>query len=242
MSDLPPDDITPPPPKPAARGSRCWYAAALMMTVVVGIGAFVRSSYTARKEREWREAWMRKQKGLPPLGGKFFARRVLIDVPSFLQNDPRWGGDKLGPSPTDTLGSAGCAVSACAMVLASYGVDTDPQRLNDFLAGNDGYTEQAWLKWEVAAQLDPARATFVYEDDPSYQLIDENLERGNPVIIRLRYPPPSLITHFVVICGKNGYDYIIMDPGSRGKNGTYLLEQFGSNIEALRFYEPVKRG
>jgi hypothetical protein len=193
-----------------------------------------------RHEAARMQQWKRKQKNLPPSGGKNFERRVVIDVPVFRQSDPLWANDSLGPSTIDTLGSAGCAVASCAMVLASYGIDTDPQRLNDFLKGNNGFTPEAWLKWEVAARCAPTAVKFCYEDDPSFQLIDENLARGNPVIIRLRYP--GGITHFVVVCGKDGYDYLIVDPGSRSNRGVYPLKDFGSNIEALRFYEPVKSG
>ncbi len=46
----------------------------------------------------------------------------------------------------------------------------------------------------------PDRVRHVYEDPPSYQLIDSNLARGNPVIVRVRFS--SGVTHFVVIAGK----------------------------------------
>jgi len=194
--------------------------------------------YAEEKARAEQEVWMKKQKGLPPSGGKYFAKRMVIPVPVFAQSDERWAEIQLGPSPTDTLSSAGCAVSSAAMILASYGVDTDPPRLNEFLNQNGGYTPEAWIKWEVAAQLSPDKVKFIYEDDPSFQLLDENLARGNPVIIRLRYP--SGITHFVVLCGKDGYDYLIADPGRRAQDGVYPLKEFGSKIEALRYYERVK--
>lgn len=205
------------------------------------LAGLITRDYQHRKEQAWLEEWTRKQKGLPPSGGKKFEQRMVIDVPSFRQGDPQWAQDPLGPSATDTLGSAGCAVASCAMVLASYGIDTDPRRLNDFLGNNNGFTPQAWLIWEVAAMLGPEKVKFAYENDPSYQLIDENLERGNPVIVRLRYPPPGQITHFVVICGKDGYDYLIRDPGAGASRGVYPLREFGSKIEALRFYEFVNR-
>jgi hypothetical protein len=54
------------------------------------------------------------------------------------------------------------------------------------------------------------------------------------VIARLRYP--NGVTHFVVICGKEGFDYLIRDPGRGGERGIYALKQFGSGIEAIRFY------
>lgn len=211
----------------------------LVVLVLFGAIGWLYFSERARRDSEWRQEWGRKQKELPSSGGKFFKERIVIDVPAFLQNDERWGNNSLGPSITDTLGSHGCAVASTAMVLACYGVDTDPRRLNDFLSANEGYTPEAWLKWEVAAQLSPERVKFVYEDDPSYQLIDENLERRNPVIIRLRYPPPGSITHFVVVCGKEGYDYLIVDPGSRASRGVYPLKELTPTIEALRFYEII---
>ncbi len=210
----------------------------ILLTAALGTAEYLRITSVAERELA-AKARMRAQPGLPPTGGRYFGKRVQIEVPSFRQSDPRWASDPLGPSPTDTLSSAGCAVASCAMILASYGVDTDPQRLNAFLNRNNGFTPEAWLKWEVAAGISPDKVRFVYEDVPSYQLIDENLERGNPVIIRIRYT--SGMTHFVVICGKNGYDYLITDPGRHGGRGVILLEELGCNIEALRFYEKVKQ-
>lgn len=243
MSD--PDPGSPPvapPPSFWRANLTVIIVSAVLLVVCISLGVYQYARRTAAKERLAAEAekeeWMRKHKGLAPSGGKFFASRLIIPVPVFGQSDPRWGEDALGPSTTDTLSSAGCAVSSCAMILASYGVDTDPQRLNDWLKQNNGFTAEAWLEWKVAAQLSPDKVKFIYEDDPSFHEIDTNLESGNPVIVRLRYP--SGITHFVVVCGKEGHDYLITDPGRRAKDGVYPLKEFGSNIEALRYYQPVK--
>jgi len=83
----------------------------------------------------------------------------------------------------------------------------------------------------------PDRVRHVYEDLPSYQLIDSNIAHGNPVIVRVRLG--SGITHFVVIAGKDGFDYLVRDPGSGSAKGLYPLRELGSDIEALRFYEPI---
>ena len=171
---------------------------------------------------------------IEPAGGLYFWRSVELPVPSFRQNDERWGKDLLGATE-GTLGAEGCAVASAAMVLGFYGVDTDPQRLNAFLSAYDGYTPQGWIYWEAAAEFTPGRVRHVYEDLPSYQLIDSNLRRGNPVIVRLRLA--SGTTHFVVIAGKSGYDYLTQDPGSGAGRGLYPLRELGSKIEALRFYE-----
>ena len=95
--------------------------------------------------------------GLPIFG------RLEIPVAPFFQNDPLWSQEKLGTS-SETIGSAGCAISSAAMVLKSYGVDIDPKKLNDYLLSHDGYEGAAWIKWEIAASFPPSLAEHRYED------------------------------------------------------------------------------
>ncbi len=140
--------------------------------------------------------------------------------------------------PSSTMGQEGCAVSSAAIALAFYGQDIDPGRLNAFLSNNSGYTPEGWLYWEKAADYRPGLVRHAYEDLPSYWLIDSNLARGNPVIVRVHLP--NGITHFVVIVGKVGFDYLIQDPASGGANGVYPLRELAREIEALRFYEKVR--
>jgi hypothetical protein len=184
----------------------------------------------------WIAGWM-ELRPLRASGGLYFPERVELYVPQFFQGNDRWAADPLGATAS-TLGAEGCAVASAAMTLASYGVDVDPGRLNEFLTAlPGGYTPQGWIYWEKAAEYDPhftGKLLPHYEDKPSYFLLDWNLIEGNPAIVRLRYA--SGVTHFVVICGKEGYDYLIRDPGRGGEKGVYPLKEFGSDIEALRFY------
>jgi Peptidase_C39 like family len=173
---------------------------------------------------------------IPSAGGLYFFSKLVLPVPRFAQSDPRWANDELGPADS-TMGEEGCAVSSAAMVLAFYGQDIDPGRLNEFLSENDGYTPQGWLYWEKAADYQPGLARKAYEDLPSFLLIDSNLARGNPVIVRIHLP--NGLTHFVVIVGKAGFDYLIQDPASGGVHGVYPLWKLVSEIEALRFYEKL---
>src|SRR5262245_54989337 len=129
------------------------------------------------------------------------------------------------------------------MVFKFYGIDVDPQQLNWFLTSADGYTEQGWLYWDRAAWFAPDRVRHVYEDLASYQLIDSNLSRGNPVIVRVRLP--SGITDFVVITGKDGFDYLVQDPGGGSAKGLYpLLPQHhrAHLVEVHRGAPHVRRG
>jgi len=203
-----------------------------VVTVLLVAGLAV-GAYTAWR---WAEGWTAIITPLAPSGGLYFPVTVLNDVPPFAQADRRWGESWLAGGAT-TVGAEGCAVAAAAMVLASYGATMDPGTLNRFLQGNGGFTGQGWLYWEKASEFPPGVAEHIYEDNASHFLIDWNLLRGNPVIVRLRYP--NGITHFVVIVGKQGYEYLIRDPGFRYKDGLYFLSEFGSPIEALRFYHPI---
>lgn len=175
---------------------------------------------------------------IPPSGGRYFFHRVELPVPQLFQSDEKWSGDYL--AATDgTIGEDGCAITSIAMIFQFYGIDTDPQRLNWFLDSNGGYTPEGWVYWEKAALLAPDRVKHIYENLPSYYLIDSNLERGNPVIVKLRLR--SGVTHFVVIAGKDGWDYLIRDPSINGMRGIYPLKDLGSDILGLRYYEPLTK-
>lgn len=178
-------------------------------------------------------AWFWKRP-ISGVGGLPIFGRIEIPVAPFFQEDPRWAAEVLGASLCDTLGSAGCAVSSAAMVLASYGVIVDPKGLNQYLIEHNGYEGDSWIKWEVAADYPPGIAEHMYENLPSYGLIDWNLLRGNPVIVRIRRATGK--NHFVVIVGKQGFNYLIRDPGPKGLQGVYVFSQLGAPIEALRFY------
>lgn len=166
-------------------------------------------------------------------GGLPVPGEIVIGVPQFYQADPRWRGDRLADT-AGNLGGEGCAVSSAAMVLSHYGMDVDPRRLNRFLTQNNGYEGTGWLRWESAAEFAPGMVEKAYEDLPSHALIDWNLLGGNPVIVRLRRPDG--ITHFVVIVGKRGFDYLIRDPSGAGGGKVYPLRELGVPIEALRYY------
>jgi hypothetical protein len=170
-------------------------------------------------------------------GGRYFLHRVVIPVPIFTQDDPRWTLELLGPT-FDTVGQAGCAVTSAAMVLSAYGVDTDPDRLNQYLTTHNGYTDDGWVYWEIAAEVAPGgQVEKAYEDLPSYALIDQNLQRGNPVIVRLTLPNGH--THFVVLVGKEGLNYLAQDPARSPSWGVYPLKDLTDRIEALRFFRVV---
>ncbi len=169
-------------------------------------------------------------------GGIYFFRPVAIEIPAFRQADPRWHTAPLGAT-ADTIGAAGCALTSAAMVLKSYGVDTDPQRLNAYLTSHQGYVGNGYLVWEVAAELGHGWIEKAYEDSPSYWRIDWELIKGNPVIVRMHFRGGGM--HFVVIAGKRGFDYLIVDPGAGWAKGLYPLREITPRIDGLRYYRHI---
>jgi hypothetical protein len=185
----------------------------------------------------WGLDWTAKRP-LAMTGGLYFPSALEIPGPHFLQADRRWAADPLGFTP-DPLAEVGCAVASAAMVLASRGVETDPGHLNAFLQQTPGgYTPEGWIYWEKAAEIAPARTPeFLphYEDAPSYFLLDWNLLHGNPVIARVR--SPNGVTHFVVVCGKTGFEYLVRDPAAPSPATLSRLSALPPPVEALRFYQ-----
>jgi hypothetical protein len=199
---------------------------------LIGVTVLILAGYAAFWATDWRRLHQ-----TPTSGGIYFPWRHVIEGPHFSQSDPRWAEDFLGPT-SESMAQSGCAVASAAMALGASGVRTDPGELNRFLEKTPGgYTPEGWIYWEKAAEVDPAMVSeFLphYEDLPSFFLMDWNLLRGNPVIVRVRYP--SGITHFVLVCGKDGFEYLVRDPGEGGTNGLRPLSDFPGPVEALRFY------
>lgn len=214
--------------RPAQKSLRITLA--VIFLTIVGSIVFGRLRWQ-RFEAEWK-----KVGPCEASGGLYQQPRLELKVPIFRQSDPKWGKEKLG-NTTASLAAEGCAVASAAMVLSAYGFDTDPARLNKFLLENDGYEGAGWIRWEKAAEITGGKFEKAYEDAPSFWLIDENLRAGNPVIARLRSPEG---THFVVICGKDGYDYLTCDPGTAEGRGIYPLKEYGSKIDGIRFYKRVR--
>ena len=118
--------------------------------------------------------------------------------PLFGQQWSPWGRDRLGTSPV-SVGSYGCALTASAMLLRTFGVDIDPGRLNRWLVGHGGYVAQDLLVWGAVARAARALGGSVrYAGWRRFDLpaIDGSLARGDPVIAQVSLDGNM---HFVLI-------------------------------------------
>jgi uncharacterized protein YvpB len=126
------------------------------------------------------------------------------------QQDGKWAGAPLGTSPTETVGSAGCAITAVAMMLRYYGMDTDPGALNGWLTQNGGYAFDAQLIWAAVTTYSGGRVAFSGWWGPDLNLITSEMDAGHPVVAEVLLYGNQ---HFILLTGyttEGGYE--INDP------------------------------
>jgi Peptidase_C39 like family len=119
-------------------------------------------------------------------------------VPVMGQQDGAWGGAPLGSSPTDTIASAGCAITSVTMLLRYYGMNTDPGAFNSWLNGNGGYANNDQLIWGAVTSYSAGRVTFSGWLGPDMNVIDGELDAGRPVVAEVSLGGNQ---HFVLLTG-----------------------------------------
>jgi hypothetical protein len=143
---------------------------------------------------------------------------VKLDVPMYNQEDETWSDDQLGDCENTTIGSAGCAISSIAMVFKYYGVDTDPQNMNNWSRDNKYYSDGCNIQWKNADERSIDTLKWIGTFSTDLDQIKSELDNGYPVIAEVRM---SLISggktqHFVVITGysesETGLEFYINDP------------------------------
>jgi len=153
------------------------------------------------------------------------AEAVWLDVPYFGQGlEWSWGGNTYGSESPHwvRINLNGCALASCAMVMAYYGVDTDPGRLNTWLGEHDGYAPGYWngrsigntnLIFATLRKLPEISGFdyYNYNDSPAdIEMIKENIRQGNPVIVTVIYE--KIYGHNVVVYGFDDDVLYILDP------------------------------
>jgi len=133
------------------------------------------------------------------------------------QQDPQWKKDILGfGDPGDTIGYVGCALTSVAMLLSGHGYAETPRTLNQKLKNVDGFVS-AGIRWGAVSQIYPKVTLKAYipcstSDAPLAQ-INAALAAGQPAIVQVDSSPADGIqTHWVVLYGRKGDDYLMLDP------------------------------
>ena len=163
-------------------------------------------------------------------GGEAFAHFPGIETPDYLQHDRAWEADRIGGTG-ETLGRVGCTVCCLAMGLAHFGIQKTPGELNEWLKTHEGYSPRGWLRWETVSKLSDGKVYVDFRAPLNHGTIDFALKARQPVLAKVFIN--RVITHWVLIIGKEGTEYVVKDPLGGAKKPE-LLSRYSSGVHAIR--------
>lgn len=135
------------------------------------------------------------------------------NVPLYLQWDKRWGYEKYGYG---IIGFTGCGPTSCAMAM-SY-LKNDPSITPAKIAeesDRNGYSSSEGTSWGFYPYIARKYGLKAVQMDANYNVIKENIKKGNPILISVKPGDFTQTGHVMVISGidSNG-NIIINDPNS----------------------------
>jgi len=156
----------------------------------------------------------------------------------YYQCDKRWGSQRLGTSPTNTICSAGCAMTSVAMMLYKLKTNLDgdivyPPALNKWLNSHGGYVQHDLIVWDSVRKLGTVGLYGIYGTLTGGQ-VRSFIDNCWPIIIWVNNR-----SHWVLV---KGYDttnedlLYINDPA--GRSDTKLR----SSVASFQVYQPLKHG
>eukprot|EP00049_Salpingoeca_infusionum_P026476 m.25860 g.25860 ORF g.25860 m.25860 type:complete len:187 (+) comp8775_c1_seq1:113-673(+) len=124
----------------------------------------------------------------------------------YKQCDSSWGNNKLGTS-SNTICSAGCAMSSVAMMLKTKGANYNPGTLNEWLKNNGGYASGDLLVWSAVNKL--GVVSFQAIENPDIASVQSGLSSCHGIIANVRGG-----SHWVLLTGYAGSNkFYVNDPG-----------------------------
>jgi len=157
------------------------------------------------------------------------------------QQDAAWAAAPLGTSATESIGSAGCAITAVTMMLRYYGMDTDPGAFNAWVTANGGYAYDDQLIWDAVNFYTNGRVTFSGWIGPDLGAIQAELDAGRPVVAEVRLGGNQ---HFVLLTGYTTEGGILInDPWFA--DSVRFIDRYGdpaAGIVSIRTFMPADPG
>jgi hypothetical protein len=143
----------------------------------------------------------------------------MFSFTKYSQQDPQWKNAKLGFDASATIGSLGCLLTDLAMAATGFGYAETPLTLDNKLLGL-GPNSAFVGKMVVPAYLPYVLPRMVFRDfldchrqAAPMERIDAALTAGYPVIVEVDYTPTAgLQSHWLLLYGKQGEDYLLQDP------------------------------
>ncbi|PKN79286.1 MAG: hypothetical protein CVU48_05740 [Candidatus Cloacimonetes bacterium HGW-Cloacimonetes-1] len=161
---------------------------------------------------------MKKYIYLILLLGQFFALNA-VSFNWFSQNDPRWGGERLGSRGNTSIRKSGCVLTSLSMLLNAEASNplTTPDKLNLWLKQNGGYAGSN-MRWQMPGLMDGTGwgLELVSQNNSrdNWDFLSEQLSLGNKVIVKVA----GRRSHWVLVVKQDGpknhpSSYIVNDPG-----------------------------
>ena len=155
------------------------------------------------------------------------------------QQDGAWAGAPLGTSATESIGSAGCAITAVTMMLRYYGLNTDPGAFNAWLTANGGYAYDDQLIWDAVTRYSGGRVAFSGWLGPDPGTIQAELDAGRPVVAEVSLGANQ---HFVLLIGYTTEGGIVInDPWFA--DSVRFIDRYGdpaAGIVSIRTFIPAE--
>ncbi|MCX7842017.1 MAG: stalk domain-containing protein [Clostridia bacterium] len=161
---------------------------------------------------------------------------MRLDVPNFVQHYQPWKDQQYGFG-NRTIEYAGCALTSLSMLFKYYGVDTNPEDMNNWLKNNNGYVAKESISWSKAVERSAGKIQYIGTKDfngkADLTLIKAEIDKGFPVMARMRYQGTN---HYVLICGYSGDTFYINDPWTEDSSKTINegYEPFNNPSESIK--------
>ena len=145
---------------------------------------------------------------------------VLNNFPYFSQYDDKWGPQSYGPT---TIKAGGCGPTSTAMVLRSYGVDTDPKQMADFSIAHGDRTATQGTAHQLFYDAANAYGLTCKNVGGSLDAIKNTLSSGIPLIASgTGAVPYSGCGHIITFVGLDEKGRVVVnDPVSRERSVAY---------------------
>eukprot|EP01111_Echinosteliopsis_oligospora_P010444 TRINITY_DN3244_c0_g1_i1.p1 TRINITY_DN3244_c0_g1~~TRINITY_DN3244_c0_g1_i1.p1 ORF type:complete len:194 (-),score=40.90 TRINITY_DN3244_c0_g1_i1:112-693(-) len=125
----------------------------------------------------------------------------------YKQCDSAWGSKELGSCGSQSICSAGCAMSSVAMILSTRGWKGNPGTLNSWLDSNRGYEGGCDILWSDVDKLGYTKCMGA--EKATYEECCTGVAAGHGVVINVRSG-----THWVLVTGCDGKgNFKVNDPG-----------------------------
>jgi hypothetical protein len=157
------------------------------------------------------------------------------------QQEAAWAGAPLGTSVTDSVGSAGCAITAVTMMLRYYGMNTDPGAFNAWLTANGGYAYDDQLIWDAVTRYSEGRVGFSGWLGADLGTIQVELDAGRPVVAEVSLGGNM---HFVLLTGYTTEGGIEINDPWFG-DSVRFIDRYGDpavGIVSIRTFMPADPG